>query len=242
MALLIQKYTYDKVIRVFDTAIEGDKINFIDVDFRKLVVDSINNIKKQAELFGKNNIPVTSFEVVDNIGAPPSPLVTFVPELYTQEYYLKKDDPYPGYIKWNSPDQSQFVFTKRNLGDPYYSTVNEEVFFIAQQELFASLDPYVLNENLTAPILNNLLLEQNQNIENNNNEKTMGKGTGSGGQNVQQLLQQLLGYISAATNTQKSVQLPQSVLDKGSIQNSLKKYEEMTSKHKKMQQYLDKAW
>ncbi len=241
LAILINKWGYDKVITAFDNALANNGIKFIDADYREIVTNALANAYKAAVEFGPNNVPVYTYSTVTTIGPVPSPLVTTVPDMYTQEYYTQKDDPYPGYIKWNSFDGESYVFTERKIGDRYFVSPDEEVYSIAEQELATGLDPYMELGNLTAQILNELLVQQNTNIENNMDEKTLGKGAGSGGANVQQLLQQLLGFLSTATNLQKSAQLPMSVLNQGNVQKTIQKYEKSTAKNKQMSKLLDKS-
>ena len=241
LAILIKKWGYDAVIAAFDNALQNNGIQFIDEDYREIVKNALANAYKSAVEYGPDNVPVYTYSTVTTIGPVPSPLVSVVPDMYTQEYYIQKDDPYPGFIKWNSLDGESYVFTERKIGDVYYVSADEEIYSMAEEELAKGLDPYMEDANLTAKILNDLLLQQNINVENNTDEKTLGKGAGSGGANVQQLLQQLLGFLSTASNLQKSLQLPVSVLNKGSIQKTMQKYEKSTAKVKQMSKLLDKA-
>jgi hypothetical protein len=239
LAILVKKWGYDLVIDAFDNALSDGGIDLIDEDYQEIVKNALANIYVSALINGPTNIPLYEYDEVTFIGDAPTPVVTEVPDLYIKEYYSPETDPYPGYIKWNSLDETDFVFTERAIGDKYYTSPNEEVYSIAEEELAEGLDPYMENSDLTAEILNDLLLEQNINIENNMDEATLGSGTG--GSNSQQLLQQLLGFLSVATNLQKSAQLPFSVLNSGSIQNTLKKFEKSTAKHKQMSKLLDKS-
>jgi hypothetical protein len=223
LAILVNKWSYDKVIRVLDAALANNKINLIDEVYRDIVKNAIANLYKAAVEFGPDNVPVYSYSTVTTIGPVPSPLVEIVPDLYVQEYFIQANDPYPGYIKWNSQDGSKFVFTERKLGDRYYVSPQEEIYSISETELAEALDPYIRDENLTASILNNLLREQDSNIAANSKEKTQGKN--SSGENALKLLQSLLGYISEMTNQQRSTQLPPSVLNKSSISTSLNNFE-----------------
>lgn len=241
LAILVNRWGYDKVINVLDSALANDNIKIIDETYRELVINAIANLYKSAVEYGPNNVPIYSYSTVTVIGPVPSPLVTTVPDLYTQQYYIQADDPYPGYVRWNSPDNTEYVFTERKIGDKYYVSAQEEIYSISEEELAEALDPYIRDENLTARILNNLLLQQDENVEYNTNEKTLGKGTGGGGENAARLLMSLLGYISTITNLQKSAQLPFSVLSKGSINISLKSYEKRMTELKKMKSMLKSA-
>jgi hypothetical protein len=223
LAILVNKWGYDKVIRVIDLALEDNKIQLIDEVYRDVVKNAIANLYKAAVKFGQENVPVYSYSTVTTIGPVLSPLVEIVPDLYVQEYFIQANDPYPGYIKWNSQDGTEFVFTERKIGDRYYVSPQEEVYSISETELAEALDPYIRDENLTASVLNNLLIEQDSNVESNTKEKILGKN--STGENGLQLLQSLLGYISQMTNQQRSTQLPPSVLNTSSINESLNNFE-----------------
>jgi hypothetical protein len=109
------------------------------------------------------------------------------------------------------------VFTERKIGDPYYTSPDEEVYSIAEQELAEALRPYVIEDNLTANILNDLLVQQNSNVESNTAEKNGGKNSSK---NVMDLLMKLAGYAGVITNLQQKLQLPFSVLNQGSIKKS----------------------
>lgn len=241
LAILVHKWGYDKVINVLDVALAGDNFQQIDEIYRTNVKNAISNLYKAAVEFGPNNIPVYTYSTVTTIGPVPSPLVTTVPDLYIQQYYLQAEDPNPGYIKWNSQDGTEFVFTERKIGDKYYISPQQEIYSISEQQLADALDPYIELETLTAPILNDLLREQDSNIQTNTKEKTLGKGTGSDGVNSLRLLMSLIGPISAATNLQKSLQLPFSVMNKGSVSKSLQAYEKNQAEAAKLKQQLKQA-
>lgn len=223
LAILVNKWGYDKVIRVLDAALANNKINLIDEVYRDIVKNAIANLYIAAVKYGPDKIPVYTYSTVTTIGPVPSPLVKIVPDLYVQEYFIQANDPYPGYIKWNSQDETEVVFTERKIGDRYFVSPQEEVYSISETELAEALDPYIRDENLTASILNNLLRDQDSNIAANSKEKTQGKN--SSGENSLKLLQSLLGYISKMTNQQRSSQLPPSVLNKSSISTSLNNFE-----------------
>jgi len=217
LSILANKYSFDQITDVFDKALANDGINLIDVEYREIVKNALANLYKNYVAYGEGNIPVTTTEIVTTIGIAPTPVVTVVPDLYIQQYYTSSDDPYPGYIKWVSPDGTDYVFTQRKIGDPYYSTPDEDVYSTAEQELATSLEPYVIEINLTARILNDLLTEQDSNVESNSAEKTGGKNSSK---NVMELLMKLAGYAGTITNLQQKIQLPTSVLNQGSIKKS----------------------
>lgn len=241
LVILVNKWGYDKVISVLNKALENNGIKLIDENYRDIVKNAIANLYKSAVEYGPNNIPVYSYSTVTTIGPEPIPIVTTVPDLYIQKYYVQSQDPYPGYIRWDSPDTENitYVFTERKIGDKYYTSPQEEIYSISEQELADGLETYIENENLTARILNNLLVQQDSNIENNTKEKTLGKN--SGGANSLQLLMTLLGSIATMTNSQKSIQLPLSVLNQSSVSKSLSDFEKNQADAEKLLQQTKSA-
>jgi hypothetical protein len=241
LVILVNKWGYDKVISVLNKALENNSIKLIDENYRDIVKNAIANLYKSAVEYDPNNIPVYSYSIVTTIGPAPIPIVTTVPDLYIQKYYIQSQDPYPGYIRWDSPDTENitYVFTERKIGDKYYTSPQEEIYSISEQELADGLDTYIENENLTARILNNLLVQQDSNIENNTKEKTLGKN--SGGANSLQLLMTLLGSIATMTNSQKSIQLPVSVLNQTSVSSSLSEFEKNQADAEKLLQQTKAA-
>lgn len=239
LAILSNKWTYDVVIDVFDAALADNNILLIDEVYRDLVKNAMAKLYLAAIENGAENIPVTEYIYVTEIGEPPINLVEEATDFYIQQYYLQSEDPYPGYIRWNSPDTDDFVYTVRTIGDIYYTSAQEEVYSISELELAESLDPYVENADLTATILNDLLKEQEVNVENNTEEKTLGKG--ASGPNAAALAAKLLGYMSTINNLQKSLQLPVSVLSQGKINTTLKGFEKQMTKLKSMKDMLKKA-
>ena len=222
LALLSNKYTYPYLKSVFDKALENNGINLIDARLRSVVTDALDNLYKNYEEYGEGNIPVATVDVVKTIDAVPTPVVVNVPDLYIQQYYYSQDlDPYPGYIKWVSQDGLDVVYTERKIGDPYFTTADQEVYTLAEQELAIALEPYVIENNLTANILNRLLLESDSNIQKNSAEKTGGKNSSN---NLMDILMKLAGYAGQITNLQQAIQLPVSVLNKSSIKNSQEKF------------------
>lgn len=241
LAILSRKWGYDRVIDVFDTAIEGEKIQQIDTKYLEPLKNSLANLYKLAVQYGEDNIPVSSYPTVTIIGPPPTPLVTTVPDLYIQQYYKVNEDPYPGYIRWNSSDGTEFVFTERTLGDPYFISAQQEIYSISEQEFAEKLEPYVRDQNLTAAILNQILREQDEKIKADTNEKTLGSGTGAGGENALMLIMSLISVLSASTNVVRSVHLPFSVLNQGSISSSLQRFERSQAEAARLKDQLRQA-
>jgi hypothetical protein len=230
---LSKKYTFDRVITVFNNALAKDGILDIDSTQRSVVSTAITYLIQNANDNGPDNIkiPVTFAQVSEISNTAPSPITNLVPDLYTQVYYTMDTDPYMGYIKWLSNDSTTAVYTERTIGDYYYETADDEIYDTSVQELVINLDPYcdpnyltpitALPVTLTGEILNNFLTTQNTNIENNNSEKSLGKGSSS---NLMDNLTSLMGYTGTIVDTIQSAQLPLSVLNQSSITSSLTGY------------------
>lgn len=217
LAILSNKYTFDHLTTVFDNALKNGNINLIDAEYREVLKNALARLYLNYSTYGEGNLAVSSYDTVTTIGTAPSPIVTTVPDLYIKQYYAKDLDPYPGYIHWLSPDGTTSVFTQRQLGDLYYATPTEEVYSSIEQWLASSLEPYVVANNLTAQTLNTLLNEADTKIEQESQEATGGNNSSS---QLMSVLMQLAGYIGTITNLQQTIQLPLSVLNKGSIISS----------------------
>ena len=244
LSILANSYTFEELIETFNNALSNNNIKIIEKEYRNIVKNALANLYTNYTLYGPGNLPYFSpSSIVSEIGPTPSPLVAIVPDLYVQQYYYPSLDPYPGYIKWVLPQEDLTaaevaVYTRRNVGDPYYVSPDEEIYSIAEQELATALEPYVQNNNLTARILNDLLAKQTVSVENSRKEKTNGKNSSS---NILSLLIQLAAYAGQITQKQQSLQLPTSVLSAGSIKNSQTKFMENIGKLRDMKQKGKKA-
>lgn len=217
LAILSNKYTFEKLTIVFDNALKDNQIKLINSEYRDIVKNALANLYKNYITYGEGNLTVSSYDTVTEIGTAPDPIVNTVPDYYVQQYYLKSEDPYPGYKTWVSPDGKTTVYTVRNLGDYYYSSAVEEIYSVAEQELATNLDPYIENGNLTAKILNDFLTEQDSNVETNTQNASGGNNSADNAINT---LMKLAGYAGAISNLQQQVQLPVSVLAQGAIKKS----------------------
>lgn len=221
LAILTNKYSFVKLTNVFNNALKDNGLRFIDVEYRDIVKNALANLFVNYIRYGKKRIPVYSYEIVTEIGKAPRPVVEEVPDFYVQTYYTKENDPHPGYKEWVSPDKTKKVYTLRKIGSRYYTSVVEEVYGIAEQQLANGLEPYVIDNNLTAKILNDLLTEQDSRVEANTQNKSGGNNTAG---SAMEMLMQLAGYAGAIANLQQSLQLPVSVLSKGAIRQSHKDF------------------
>ena len=240
---LSNKYTFDRVITVLDTAVSNGGMLNITSTQRSVVSTAITYLIQNANENGPDNIKIPfTFEQVTSIGnTAPTPITNLVPELYTQVYYTIDTDPYPGYKKWLSNDSTTAVYTERTIGEYYYETADDEIYDTSVQELTIDLDPYcdpnyvdpitTLPVVLTATILDEFLTTQNTNIENSNIEKSLGNGSSS---NLMDNLSSLMGYTGTIVDTIQTTQLPTSVLNQSSITSSLTGYSKNISMLKSM--------
>lgn len=209
-------YGFDQLTLSLDTAIGSDRINLIDEKYRDIVKNAIAKLYMQYNVY-RNSIPVTSLPTVTEIGPPPSPVVTIVPDFYVKQYYTPQNDPHPGYTQWLSQDKTTSVYTVKKVGDPIFSSATEETYSEAEDFLTSSLDPYVSTNTLTANLFNSFIVQADGMIEKSSQENSGGSGTSS---QITSILMQLAGYVGTITKLQQSIQLPVSVLNKGSIASS----------------------
>jgi len=235
---LSKAYGFDRVITVFDTALANGGMLRISSDQRSVVSTALTNLINNANENGPENIVIPlTFEKTTSIGATtPTPVTNIIPDLYTQIYYTTEADPYPGYKEWVSNDSTTTIYTQRTIGDYYYETSDDEIYYTSVIELKANLDPYCDPATnppvvLTATILDGFLTIQNTNVENNSIEKSLGKGSSS---NLMDNLSSLMGYTGTIVDTIQSTQLPASVLNQSSITSSLTGYSKNISMLKSM--------
>lgn len=217
LSILANKYTFDYLTLVFDNALKDNKIKLITPEYQEVVKNALANLYTNYIQYGDGNFPVNEYTKITEIGEAPENVVTIVPDLYIQQYYIFEKDPYPGYIQWLSPDGTESVYTERKVGDYYYPSADEEIYSEAEQTLSTELEPYVENNNLTATILNDLLNSQESEVEANSEEKNNGKNASK--QLVQNLMK-LAGYAGVISELQQKLQLPISVLNQGAIKKS----------------------
>jgi len=229
---LSKKYTFERVITVFDTALANGGMQQISSNQRSVVSHALTYLIKNANDNGPDNIkiPFTFTQVTEIGNTVPTPVTNLVPDLYKQVYYKIEKDPYPGYKKWLSNDKKTAIYTQRVIGEYYYETADDEIYNTSVIELTADLDPYCDPEYLdpitnlplilTATIINDFIIIQNTNVENNSMEKTL--GTGSSG-NLMDNLGSLMGYTGTIVDSMQS-SLVNSVLNQSSISSSLSGY------------------
>ena len=236
LSILSNKYSFEMITIAFDNALKDGGINQITEVYKDIVVNALANLYLNYATSTDGKFSESSYTTVTTkMEVPPSPLVTVVPDLYVQQYYTPENDPYPGYILWFSQDETEYVFTERQIGNVYYSTPDEEIYSISEKELANGLEPDIVNNNLTVNKLNDLLAEQDSNVDENSQEKTSGKNVAT---QAVSLLMQLSGYAGVISNLQQKVQLPVSVLNQGSVKKSTEAFMKNIAQ---MRQHKEKA-
>lgn len=198
LIVLTNKYGFLRVINTFDSALDNNGILFIDEAFRSIVQNAIANLIQTVSDYGEDNLPIKTPPELVVTNKTPSPLVSVVPDLYIKQFYTSSEDPYPGYIKWLAPDGLAYVWTRRGLLDYPYESSDEEILSLAELELAIDLDPYIANMNLTAIILNYILLTQDANIDSRSMENNVGKNSSS---DLLGLAESLVGDLGTAVNS-----------------------------------------
>lgn len=238
LLILSEEFGVEFVLWMLSEALDDGAIRYIHADYRSIVTDAIANIVELVAEYGEHNLPLHTYHTVTVIGEEPDPVVTDVPDLYVQQYYLFDQDPTPGYIDWVSQDGETTVYTLRTVGDPYYETPIEEIRHIQETALAVALHDYFEDENLTAKVLGEILIDFDTRTKAGLDDKSMGKNAGN---NIGQLMQQLMGYMAPIVNKQKEQQLPPSVLNKSSINDSLEKYSQNMAQLRNIKPKLKEA-
>ena len=235
LCILTKEFGFDRVIEVMNTALENDGLAIISADYQDIVKNAVAELIAKAAKFGANNIPVKQYPII-SYPVPsklvlPGLIVDVVPDLYIQQYYSIETDPYPGFVHYIKDNIS--VFIKRVANQPTYVSADEEVYAVCEQELAEDLRPHFDKKDLTAELLNLYLNKQDNNVQNNGMEKSMGKNSGV---NIMGLLPQLLGILGPVINNSLSQHLPVSVLNQGAIGQSMEKFSKNMAQLKKMKE------
>ncbi len=241
LCILSNKLGYEVVIKSAFTALKDNTIDtIIYPQYRSLVFNGLTRLIQNAILYGANNIPQSIYRKVTYGEFAPSPLVTpgEIPEMYTKVYYTVADDPWPGYIQWQSPDGTKSVYVKRGPTDYPVDSAYQELYTSAEISLAADMLPYVATDTLTADVINQLLQAQEQVTFTQGINISIGNGAGGGGGGAQQLLGMLMGIIEKFQNGQ----LMEGVLDQGKNREALKKYKDNMGALGKMEQKAGNAF
>jgi len=241
LAQLSKKYGFSKVVNIFNNLLDNNGIQNINPLYQPLVKDALAKLIQNAAKNGENKLvfPVVPPVVPPNPKAKvPSPIVTIIPNLYIQQYYDSTQDPYVGYVQWLGQDGTS-VYTLRTTEYPPYKSAKEAISIKAQVQLASELDPYILNNNLTASVLNAILDKIIVATKKNGLENSLGKNSSA---NLMSLLNLLLGTLGKVVNQTTASHLPQSVLDQSSVGKSMEKFSKNMGIVKKMKSDTEGAF
>ena len=234
--VLSNSRTYEK-LDIILSSISENILNVTEL-YQDVVTESYTSIQNDYETYGSSVIPTITYKTVLQIGDPPVGLDTTIPDLYTQVYYSYDEDPNPGYTKWISSDESEYVFIARVLGERYYESIDEEILSLAVEKAVLALDPYVVLESMTISVFNDILASIDSDVNTKNKEKTLGKN--SSGLNVSSLMQILMGAAGTRSSAQSSQQMARSgqVLDSSKMSALMTSHEDKVAKAAKISQLL----
>jgi hypothetical protein len=213
LGLLVQKYGYDQVIKAFTLAFADGNIKYIDPRYKEILTECILTLVQQSLQHGVKNIPVSSLPTLVYGNLVPKVLVVTVPDLYVQQYFTQKEDPYPGYIQWKGQDGTT-IYTKRSKTELPFKSMTEELTMISERSIATALGPYIKHLNLTVFIINSVFAAQDHYTQTAGLDKSIGK-------NALSNLSKILGLAGLAINLVQSAHLPNSVLNTGAVSKTL---------------------
>lgn len=234
LAILANKYGFERVIDIFNNCLAGDGIERIAPEYRELVKEALAKLIENAAKNGPSALKLSEKPVVIKYqvgGTVPLPIFGFPPDLYVQQYYTVENDPYPGYIQWKGPN-GDFVYTVRGA-ELHFPTADDHIYSMAEEQLAKDLEPYIIRGSITPEELNFVLDKNSRQVQNNGMNKSVGQNSN---QNLMQLLSMLLGILGSIINKSRSTHIPQSVMDQGSVNQSLERFSRNMSIAKRMQQ------
>ena len=198
--------------------------NFDDLleSYKNMVKDALISLYISVLLYGEKDLPVCVIpEIVFGDNIPPNVVVNYsdIPDFYTQVYYTKDNDPYPGYVEFEGPEDgdSSYYLLRTDEYRPFDS-LEQEVYSDAEIGLSTDLRPYIVSVSLTVEILNTLLEKYCNQVSDKTEEKAIGKGSGSS----TDLISMLGPVLGGAINKAQSNHLPNSFLDQSKMNKLLK--------------------
>jgi hypothetical protein len=243
LRILINDFSYEEVIVRIDSIFDNGGINLLSSNIKDVVRKGIAEIIKDVSEYGPDDIPEPEYYVLvekdfENI---PENVVAVPPKLYKQQYFLYKNDPFPGYEEWRS-EEEEVVFIKRKIGDYYFESMQEDISGTSSLEISSFLSPYIANPQtvLDVKMFDDMMIQQENNIKKNGMDKALGAGSGGGG--LSSVLSQLLGQLSSTINLQAETQLPNSVLNAQSVNESMGAFSERMAIVNRVNQMMDKAF
>jgi hypothetical protein len=243
LRILINDFSYEGVIARLDLLFGNNGINLLSSNIKDVVRKAIAEIIKDVSEYGHDDIPEPEYYVLveNDFANIPENVVTVPPKLYKQQYFLYKNDPFPGYEEWRS-EENKIVFIKRKIGDYYFESMQEDISGTSSLEISSFLTPYIVNTNtvLTVKMFDDMMIQQENNIKKNGMDKALGAGSGGGG--LSSVLSQLLGELSVTINLQAEAQLPDSVLNAQAVNKSMEAFSESMAIVNRVNQMIDQAF
>ena len=242
LRILINDFSYEEVIVRIDSLFGNGGVNILSSNIKDVVRKGIAEIIKDVSEYGPDNIPEPEYYVLveNDFANIPENVVAVPPQLYKQRYFLYKNDPFPGYEEWRS--EEEVVFIKRNIGDYYFESMQEDILGTSSLEISTFLSPYIANPQtvLTVKMFDDMMIQQENNIKKNGMNKALGAGSGGGG--LSSVLSQLLGQLSVTINLQAEAQLPDSVLNAQAVNKSMEAFSESMAIVNRVNQMIDQAF
>jgi hypothetical protein len=242
LRILINDFSYEEVIVRIDSIFGNGGVNILSSNIKDVVRKGIAEIIKDVSVYGPDNIPEPEYYVLveNDFVNTPEKVVTVPPQLYKQQYFLYKNDPFPGYEEWRS--EEEVVFIKRKIGDYYFESMQEDISGTSSLEISSFLSPYIANPQtvLTVKMFDDMMIQQENNIKKNGMDKALGAGSGGGG--LSSVLSQLLGQLSVTINLQAEAQLPDSVLNAQAVNKSMEAFSESMAIVNRVNQMIDQAF
>jgi hypothetical protein len=242
LRILINDFSYEEVIVRIDSIFGNGGVNILSSNIKDVVRKGIAEIIKDVSVYGPDNIPEPEYYVLveNDFVNIPEKVVTVPPQLYKQQYFLYKNDLFPGYEEWRS--EEEVVFIKRKIGDYYFESMQEDISGTSSLEISSFLSPYIANPQtvLTVKMFDDMMIQQENNIKKNGMDKALGAGSGGGG--LSSVLSQLLGQLSVTINLQAEAQLPDSVLNAQAVNKSMEAFSESMAIVNRVNQMIDQAF
>lgn len=243
LAILVKRYGYyDVLYTLFSTLANNNYKNIVEA-YQPIVFESIAMIIKKAAQYGNTSIPISTIPQITYGLKIPTPLYSLyreIPDYYVQQYYTGSLDPYPGYIEFKGPNGDS-IYLRRTATDPPFESAIEEVHTTAEYDMANELDEYFKNKYASIQVLNTILVKYCTQIEQQKLEKSAGKGS-SNSQNMLSMLSMFAGIAGQLAQTCETSQLPPSVLDVGSVTDSLEKHRRNIGKAKMLKNYSKEAF
>lgn len=220
LSIFANTYGFDYVINILTFTFKNNNYTNLEPIYDDIITESIINLIMNGIKYNFQNFPyfvIPKANLLPQNIPVPTPLSSTIPDFYVQQFYSLITDPYPGYIQWLGP-MGDYVYTIRTSNDPNYNSPEDSVIGIAQTTLVSMLSPYFTLGAVTVNELNMVLDVVVPETQINGTNATLGNNSNS---NILSMALMLLGIIGAMVNKSQDVHLPTSVLNIGSMSNTI---------------------